>query len=232
MKPQLAAPLLILFAWRRQFSTVVWALVFFSSLSFVGLWLSNASLSSYVGASFAYAVETTTNEADNPHNVGIQNVSAILLGLSSGDARLVGLVAGVMFLIYLFVRDRRNLGLNKTADLIPLILLSGVAFFGARSYDLVFVIPFFAWLVSHANDSVSARVGVVCCVALVVPLRAVMVLYRTFLSSFIPAAYVVLAPFRSYVLFILLVSGLMLYLKRPVQRILPSGNRLQIAELK
>jgi len=170
MKPQLAAPLLMLLAWRRQFYWLLWALVLFSSLSYIGLRLSNASLSSYVEAVIAYATEGSANAASKPYNVGIQNLSAILLDLSSAHARYLGAVAGVVFLGYLYVRDQGNMGVSNTTNLLPLILLSGPLFFGARSYDLVLVIPFFTWLLARTADSLIGWVGAASCLALFVPL--------------------------------------------------------------
>jgi hypothetical protein len=215
MKPQLAAPLLMLLSWRRQFHIVFWASALFASLSYVGVWLSNATLSSYVQAIIAYGREGTSNDASKPLNVGIQNLSAVLLNISSPHARLFGAASGVIFLLYLCVRDRGNAGFTNTANLIPLILLSGPLFFGARSYDLVLIIPFFAWLLSHNTDSIIARFGAISSLALFVPFEAVKLSYTAFLSDLIPAAFfeLALAPFRSWVMLILLVSGLTLYLK-------------------
>jgi hypothetical protein len=217
MKPQLAAPLLMLLAWRRQFHTVFWASALFASLSYVGVWLSNATLSSYVQAIIAYGGEGTINDASIPLNVGIQNLSSILLNLPATHARLFGAATGLIFLIYLYVRDgtNRSARIGDMTNIIPLILLSGPMFFGAKSYDLVLIIPFFAWLLSQNTDSIIARFGAISCLALFVPLEAVKISYTAFLSDLIPAAFfeLALAPFRSWVMLILLVSGLALYLK-------------------
>jgi hypothetical protein len=213
VKPQLAAPLFLLFAWRFQLSTVFVALALFLGLSYGGIWLSNGTLSSYLDAISAY-VERATHASD-PHNIGIQNLSSILLNLSNAQARQLGGVAGVIFMVYLYIRDRGNVGFNNTANLIPLILLSGPLFFGARSYDLVLVIPFFAWILSRTPLNMMEWLAAVSCLALLVPLQAVTMFYGAFLSSWLPSAFLelVLAPFRSWVLLILVVSGLTIYLK-------------------
>jgi hypothetical protein len=226
IKPQLAAPLFMLFAWRFQLRTVFVTLALFLGLSYGGLWLSNANLSSYLDSISAYVGQRTY--AGDAHNIGIQNLSAILFNLPNAHARQLGAAAGVIFLVYLYVRDRGNVGFNNTANLIPLILLSGPLFFGARSYDLVLVIPFFAWILSRSPFNMMERLAAVSCLALFVPLEAVMMLYRAFLSSLIPSAFMdlVFVPFRSWVLFILMVCGLTTYLKIQFTRCSPLRARI------
>jgi hypothetical protein len=228
MKPQLAAPLLMLLAWRHQFNIIFWALAFFLSLSYVGLWLSNASITSFLEAIVAYTGEGIPTVSSDPHNVGIQNLSAMLLNLSSAHARQLAAVSGVILILYLYLRDRGNRGFSDTTNLIPLILLSGPLFFGARSYDLVLVIPFFAWFLARTTDSIIGWVGSVSCLALFVPLEAVDRVYRSFLVGLVPSAFfeLVLRPFRSWVLLALLVSGLTLYLKGQRSQLLPEERRL------
>jgi Glycosyltransferase family 87 len=239
MKPHLAAPLLLLLAWRRQGTIIFWALAFVLSLSYVGLWLANTSITSFLDAIDVYAGGGISNvssdppnigsqSSSDPYNVGIQNLSAILLHLSSARARQLAAVSGVLFLLSLYISDRGNRGCRDTTNLLPLILLSGPLFFGARSYDLVLVIPFFAWCLARIPASSLGWVGAVSCLALFVPLQVVERVYRACLVGVVPSAIfaVVLRPFRSWVLLALLASGLTLYLTGQRRPLLPEAGRL------
>jgi hypothetical protein len=208
-KPHLTLPLVFLLLFRRQFQITIIGLSTFAALGILGLHIGHSTVDTYLQGLGSYA---SSNRPTNPRLVGIQNLVTIMFGAPASVATLVSVVSGLLFLGLTLQIDKKLPLRHRSEDALPLLLLVSVIAFGAHSYDLVLLIPLLIWSLGRAKDDKRFVTIVILCFVLIVPLGAVKYVYERALSSFIPLPVyrIIIEPFRSWILFVLL--ALVMYL--------------------
>ena len=112
------------------------------------------------------------NLASDPTTVGMPHVLAGVFGLGSTVAREVSFVSGmILMLLTIPLLAAKHVPQEQTP--LPLLLLLGPVFFGARSYDLVFVIPMFVWFLRQRGESRGGASALSLLLLLLVPQKVV-----------------------------------------------------------
>ena len=203
-KPHLTLPFVLLLLFRRRVKITIVALATFAALAMLGLYLSDSSLYVLLQGLRRYA---EWNSPTNPRLVGIQNLTTRVLGLSYPLTTLLSLAGGFLLLGVTF-RIERKLSLTRgSEEVFPLLFLVSVFAFGAHSYDLVFLIPMCIWALGRWRRDGRYLPVVLLCFILVIPLNAITIAYEKLLSRGLPSIVfqVVVEPYRSWILLILLV---------------------------
>jgi Glycosyltransferase family 87 len=212
IKPNVVAPLFALLFAQKRWHLLSAAFVVTGALTVLGIHLTGITPSEYFSALKVYNAANSVTDASS---VGLAKLIAALGGIESSKARLIAVGVGALVVIILFAR--RFFGAQpRRAEwdaALPAFLLLGIGFLGARGYDLVFVIPVFVWLVSFPGDVRWLTWPALCLAAsFLVPQRAVELVYEKILSNFLPQAVfdVVLSPYRSWALMLLLCLSLLI----------------------
>lgn len=205
IKPPLALPLLIYFLYRRKYRALFTAFLFFSFLCAVGVHVTGVSLTQYLDAIKVYS---DMNPAHATTTIGAPHLVAMVGGAMSSLARQVAFLSGALVVLGIYSMARKT-PLRAISDdaVLPFLLLAGPTFFGARGYDLVMVIPAFAWFVGslpiHPRTSLAA---ILCSVILVIPQQVMETVHRFLVahvgSHWLPDLF--LPSFRSWILLALL----------------------------
>jgi len=150
--------------------------------------------------------------------MGFANVVALASGASSLLSRRAGFLIGSVLSLTVLWMDRKHRRNNEfPGPCMPLILALSPAFFSARTYDLVFLIPAFAWLVSTlAQARGLASLAIALCTLFLIPQQAMHLLYDYVLAGTVPASLFAftLAPFRSWTLLALILISFLLLMDR------------------
>jgi hypothetical protein len=196
-KPHLTFSLVLLLLFRRQYKIVITAIAVFAVAVLLGLLLGHSDIHTYLDGLRGYA---SRNSATNPRLVGIQNVATGVLGLSPATGRMLGVICGLALLGMVLAIDRKNSLVNRSENVLPLVLLVSVLSFGAHSYDLLLLIPLCMWAIGKAREDRRFLPIVILCFILIVPLGLVKTTYQQLLSHFLPLAVyrVVIEPYRSW----------------------------------
>jgi hypothetical protein len=212
-KPHLTFPLALLLLCRWQYKTVIAAIAIFAVAVLLGLQLGHSDIHGYVEGLRGYA---STNIANNPRLVGIQNLATGVLALSPPTGRILSGICGLAFLGMVLAFDRNNSSWNRSEHALPLVLLVSVLTFGAHSYDLVLLIPLCMWAIGKSREDTRFLPIVILCFILIIPLGLVKITYQRLLSHFLPSAVyqVVIQPYRSWILLILSVFVIQLIWRR------------------
>lgn len=227
IKPNIVLPLFALLAAQRKIHALGVALVMVTLLSIFGIQLTGVSVGEYLKALENYNLNNSVTDSSS---IGFAKLVAVVGGFGSAKARLisagVGAIATLAAIVLRYVFGPHSRGKLDLA--LPLLLLLGIDFLGARGYDLVFVIPIFAWLVSLSKTHRWLTWPALLVVAsLMVPQRAIELVYERFLTNlFSPRFFeIFLSPFRSWALLILLLLSTLLFLRLTREsRSLPSAN--------
>lgn len=214
IKPNVVLPLFALLLVQGKLRLLLAALIVVGILTLWGVHLTGIGLGDYFSVLKVY---NAANAATDSSSVGFAKLVAIASGIDSGKARLVAVGTGALVILSLLaLRYRRAWPIRSTEPdpALPVFLLLGVGFLGARGYDLVFVIPIFVWLISLVSAPRWLRwPALLLAVSFVIPQRAIELAYERVLSKILPLPVfdVLLSPFRSWaVLGLLLLSVLLL----------------------
>jgi Glycosyltransferase family 87 len=221
-KPQLSFPILCLWLSERRFKAGLVALATFAVLCVLGLYLSNSTVETFV-----HGFRTHSNSMDptNPRLVGIQNLATGVFGLSASTGSGLSLVVGLLSIGALLRLHHTGARHLQGVDLIAPLLVVGVLAFRAHSYDMVFLIPTFIWSTARAHEDRRFAVVLVLCLLLIIPLRAVELLYQNVLIHAIPEHLfqVAMVPFRSWILLTVFVLQLYwLFARTSQQQVSPA----------
>jgi hypothetical protein len=204
-KPQLLLPLLALLAYQRQFLVLFVAALGTGVLWIFGMHLTGATFHDYLAAVAQYSFQ---NAAASPSTMGLPNLLAVVAGAPSPVARQIAFAAGLVSVgLVIVLQHLRGGGSAGSTRCLPLALLLGPGFFGARTYDLVFVIPAFVWFTDlRTSQRRAVATGICLLLVLVLPQQAVQLGYSRVLSPLMPASVfaLTLAPFRSWILMALI----------------------------
>jgi hypothetical protein len=102
------------------------------------------------------------------------------------------------------------------AEVLPVVLLAAPLGFRCNGYDLVALIPLFAWARAHGTPRTLGRAIQALCLVLIVPRAALHVAYEKIGAGLVPydAYYVGETTYRSWVLVLLLPLALMAWRAR------------------
>jgi hypothetical protein len=213
MKPQLAAPYVLLLLARGELGVLALAAAGNAALAGLGLYASGARLDQYADA----AARWSENNPSTSHiAVGIANLLGHATTLDRAAVTIIGVLAGLALVATLAFggdgrRDRRAL-----AEVLPIVLLAAPLGFRCNAYDLVALIPLFAWARAHRTPRTVGRAMQALCLVLIVPRAALHLAYEKTAASLVPheVYYVGETTFRSVVLVLLLPLALMAWRAR------------------
>jgi Glycosyltransferase family 87 len=215
IKPNIVLPLFAFLFADKQYRVIATALVTAGLLTLWGIHLTGIGIGEYV---VALKVYNAANAVIDSSSVGLAKLIAIVGGVGSEKARLIAMGVGALVILTLFALSvlSKSAARSSTDPALPVFLLTGIAFLGARGYDLVFVIPVFVWLISLARDlRWLAWPALLLAATFLVPQRAIEIAYERLLSKFLPAPVfdVLLSPYRSWALLILVLWLALLFVR-------------------
>jgi hypothetical protein len=219
IKPPLALPVLIYFLYRRKYRALFTAFLFFSFLCAVGIHVTGVSLTQYLQAIKVYS---DMNPAYATITIGAPHLVALVGGATSSLAREVAFLSGALVVLGIYLIARKDTPRVVSDDaMLPFLLLAGPTFFGARGYDLVMVIPAFAWFVGSlpANPRTSLA-AIFFSLILVIP-QQVMETVHGFLVAHVSSHWLpdlLLPSFRSWILLALLTFAGAILWKQLIKR--------------
>lgn len=211
-KPQLASALVLFFVFRGELVTLAVGAACSVTLAALGLYLTRASVGSYLAALGTY---TESNGPTSHIAVGIPSLLAHATGLATPAATAIGAVVGLAILAAVAWWSAARRGRVAWPDALPVVLYVAPLAFRCHAYDLVALIPAFAWSRTVATRwALSAAIQVLC-VVLILPRAALGIAWDTVLGSgAAPDAFrIVERGFRSWVL-VLLLPAILLALRR------------------
>lgn len=202
VKPQLALPLAILLCVRGEIRTLAVAAVGVVGLSGIGLLLAHSSLDGYLTAVQRYAAE---NRPDSHIGVGVASLLGHFGDVEPGAATAVGLVVGTA-VVALAAFSRRAEGRSTIADLLPVVLYAAPLGFHCHGYDMVALVPLFAWARTRVTPPALGRAIQAVCLPLVVPRSALRIAWTTLAGGLASDATfrLVERSFRSWIVLVLL----------------------------
>ena len=227
IKPNIVLPLFALIFVQGRWRVLFASLIVLSLLTFFGVFLTGIDLRDYLSVLKVYSAANTATDSSS---VGFAKLVALCIGIDSANARLIAMATGALAIIMLVVlryRHASSIRGNQTDQALPAFLILGVAFLGARGYDLVFAIPVFVWLISLGREQRwLAWPALLIAASFVLPQRAIELAYEWMLSQFLPTSIfdLLLGPFRSWALLALLLLSVWLFL-----RLSRDGNHRQLA---
>ncbi len=212
-KPQLASALVLFLALRGAVRPLAVGAAVALALAALGLLLTGTSLRSYIAALGEY---TAINGPTSHIAVGIASTLAHVLRLSTPVATAIGIAIGLLLVAGLAARRSDVGGAGAHGSIAPVVLYVAPLAFRCHAYDLVALIPLFAW--SRTRDTprrVRDAIAMLCLV-LVVPRAALELVWRRTLTATVsPAAFeFVERGYRSWILLLLLPLVLSALLRR------------------
>lgn len=213
VKPQLAAPYVLFLLARGELAVLALGAVGNAGLTGLGLYASGVRLDAYLDAAARWSAN---NPATGHINVGIANLLAHLTRLDIGGVTAIGaLVGGALVAAVAFGRsaggDRARL-----IDTLPVVLFAAPLGFRCNAYDMVALIPLFAWARARGTPTRLGYAIQTLCLVLIVPRAALHLAYEKLAAGRIPydAYYVGETTFRSWILVLLLPPVLMAWRAR------------------
>jgi len=215
MKPQLAVGYVLFLLARGEFAVLALAAAGNTALLGLGVYASGARLDAYLDA----AARWTGNSINQPTSeiaVGIATLLGHLTNLSVGAVTAIGVLAGVALVAALAFGRGTSGDRRAVAEVLPVLLLVAPLAFRCNAYDLVAVIPLFAWARAHATPRTLSRAIQALCLVLIVPRAALRAAYEKIAAGFVPhgAYYFGEITFRSWTLVLLLPLALMAWRAR------------------
>jgi hypothetical protein len=214
MKPQLAAPYVLFLLARGELTVLALAAAGNAALAGLGLYASGTRLDAYLDAAARWA---GGNLPTSQIPVGIANLLGSVTNLGVVAVTAIGMLAGVAVVAAVAVgRGTRGGGRRALAEVLPVLLLAAPLGFRCNAYDLVALIPLFAWARAHGTPRTLGRAIQALCLVLIVPRAALHVAYEKVAAGLVPydAYYVGETTFRSWVLVLLLPLALMAWRAR------------------
>ena len=212
-KPQLASALVLFLALRGAVRPLAVGAAVALALAALGVLVTGTSMRSYVAALGDY---TAINGPTSHIAVGIASTLAHVLRLSTLVATAIGIAVGVLLVAGLAARRRDVDGAAPAGSIAPVVLYVAPLAFRCHAYDLVALIPLFAW--SRTRDVPRRVRGAIAalCLVLVVPRAALELVWRRTLTATVsPAAFeFVERGYRSWILLLLLPLVLIALLRR------------------
>ncbi len=200
IKPHLAWPFVLWVVLNRDFKTL--GVMLLVNLVCVGAYLYVCDLSIVALANSLHPALTgwssyPANHIDSPQNIGLASSLHGILSVPRGIAVGVAVALGFTAVGVMARMGKARLPLENA---LPLLLLVGLLATTVHPYDLVGVVPVFAWLLGR-EDSALRTAGLLTAMILILPLRAV-----EFAHGFTPESLRgVLDHYRSWVLVVLMI---------------------------
>jgi hypothetical protein len=172
-------------------------------LTWLGLHLSQSDPSTYLVAARKWAND---NSPTSHIAVGIASLLAHLTPLDAVTATAIGMLVGVALVGGLAFRHRGADVSQTTAELLPVVLYAAPLCFRCNAYDLVTVIPLFAWSRAHVTPKPLRYAIQALCLVLLVPRTALRIVSDKLAAGVVPydTYRVGELTFRSWVLVLLL----------------------------
>ncbi len=211
-KPQLASAFVVFLLLRGELGVLAVGAACSLALSVLGLVLTRTSIGAYVTALETY---TQWNGPTSHVAVGIASLLAHLTSASTPVATAIGAAFGLALLAA--VAWRRDGAGNRLAwpDALPVVLYTAPLAFRCHAYDLVALIPAFAWSRTPAMPR-SLRLAIQgLCAVLILPRAALRIAWDAILgSATAPDAFLLVERgFRTWIL-LLLLPAMVLALRR------------------
>jgi hypothetical protein len=203
IKPQLAIPFVAFLCLRGEVSTIGVMAGCFAALTWAGLALSHSDATTYLASVGTYAA---SNAPTSHIAVGAASLLAHLTQLGAPTVTLIGLLAGALLVGGVLYAHRTHGRRVATADALPVLLYVAPLCFRCNGYDLVALIPLFAWSRTNGLPVRLRRTMQGLCWTLVVPRAAVSWAFETLGQGLVPADSARMAElsFRSWILLLLL----------------------------
>jgi alpha-1,2-mannosyltransferase len=221
MKPQLAVSYALFLLARGELTVLALAAAGNAALLGLGVYVSGARLDAYLDAAARWA-GNPINHPTSEIAVGLASLLGHLTNLNVFALTAIGMAAGVALVAGLAF-ERGSKARRPLAETLPLLLLAAPLAFRCNSYDLVALIPLFAWARAHGTPKTLGRAIQALCLVLIVPRAALRIAYGKFAAGLVPydAYYFGETTFRSWILVLLLPLALMAWRARltaPVPR--------------
>ncbi len=219
-KPQLASAFVVFLLLRGEVVTLAVGAACSLSLAALGLVLTHTGVGTYLAALEAY---TETNGPTSHIAVGIASLLAHTTRLGTPAVTAIGAVGGVAIVAGVaWTRDAHGDRIGWR-DALPTVLYVAPLAFRCHAYDLVALIPAFAWSRASATAPALRRAIQGLCLVLIVPRAALRIAWeRTLGSGVAPDVFRFLERgFRTWVL-LLLLPPIVLALRRRLD--LPPGS--------
>jgi hypothetical protein len=203
IKPQLASAFVLFLLLRAEVGVLTVAAVVTALASGLGLALSHSDFGGYVTALRFY---TTVNAPDSHIAVGVASLLAHFANLGVVSVTAIGVAVGVVLVLGLARLRRPDGDRVPIADVLPVLLYVAPLCFRCHGYDLVALVPLFAWSRTRGTPKPLRYAIQTLCVALILPRAALRIGYEALLSDVMsPAAFQVAEfSFRSWILSLLL----------------------------
>ncbi len=213
IKPQLAAPYVLFLLARGGLAVAALAGAGTAALAGLGLYLSDVRLDAYLDA----AARWSGNNPSTSHiAVGIANLLGHLTSLDLAAVTAIGLLAGVALVGALAFGRGPGGARPALADVVPVVLFAAPLGFRCNAYDMVALIPLFAWARARGTPTRLGYAIQALLLVLLVPRGALRLVYENLAAGMVPfdAYYVGETTFRSWVLVLLLPLVLMAWRAR------------------
>ena len=199
-KPQLASAFVLYLAMRGAVPTLAVGAAASLALAALGLAVTGTSLASYLTAIGNY---TAVNGPTSHIAVGIASALAHVADVSTPVATATGIAVGLVVLAGLAARGRAR---SAPGAIVPVVLYVAPLAFRCHAYDLVALIPLFAWSRTAGTPRWVRDAIAALCLVLIVPRAALHFAWqRALTASVTPAAYqFVERGYRTWVLLLLL----------------------------
>jgi hypothetical protein len=220
-KPQLASAFVLFLLLRGELVTLAVGAAVSVAVAALGLALTRSGVGTYVTALGSY---TETNAPTSHVAVGIASTLAHATDLSTAAATAIGAVCGVVLLAVIAFRRAVDGRRVAPADALPVVLYAAPLAFRCHAYDLVALIPLFAWSRSRGIPAAVRLAIQALSAVLIVPRAALHLAWdRVIGDGLSPHAYqLVERGFRSWVLLLLLPPVLLALRRRTARPPIPA----------
>ena len=215
IKPQLAAPYALFLLARGELAVLALGAAANAVIAGLGVWVGSVRLGAYLDAAARWSAN---NPATGHINVGIANLLAHFTSLDLAAVTAIGVLVGAaLVLVLAFERDAAG-NRRAVAGLLPLVLFAAPLAFRCNAYDMVLLIPLFAWVRTRGMPNGLGSAIQALCLVLLVPRAGLHLAYERVMAGLVPydAYYVAETTFRSWILVVLLPLVLMAW--RRVER--------------
>ena len=213
MKPQLAAPYVLFLLTRGELAVLALGAMGNAALTGLGLYASGVRLDAYRDAAARWSAN---NPAAGHINVGIANLLAHFTSLDIGGVTAIGVLIGVALVAALAFGRGAGGDHWRLPDVLPVVLFAAPLGFRCNAYDMVALIPLFAWARARGTPKALGRAIQALCLVLIVPRAALHLAYEKVAAGLVPyeTYYTGETTFRSVVLVLLLPLVLMAWRAR------------------
>ena len=213
IKPQLAAPFVLFLLVRAELGVLALGAAGNAALAGVGLYASGVRLDAYLDA----AARWSGNNPSTSHiAVGIAKLLGHLTSLDLASVTAIGMLASVVLVGAVAVGRARGGARAGIADVLPVVLFAAPLGFRCNAYDMVALIPLFAWARARGTPTRLGYAIQALLLVLLVPRGALRLLYERLAVGLVSydAYYVAETSFRSWILVLLVPPVLMAWRAR------------------